>query len=295
MELFINNEKIEYTLESEKNLGDLYVSLMTLIQKEGCFLSEFMVDGEDLYPDKSGWQDRPLDSAGRVEVISLGSAELRVRHLTTVLDYFNLCLTAMANGDTAAAADLAKEYPWVIRNLPAVLDSVNGELIASRVDELMQGSGLLNGRFPAGEDKDLLREELERFAGLLNGRIREIEDPRTEGAGTIQAIQFLLPQAEEVSLLLQTGKDREAMNLIIQLVELLQKIMRIFRSLERHGVRSETFTAFAPELTGILAELEDAFKNEDSVLIGDLVEYELVPRLKKVPDLFHDLKEVVRD
>jgi hypothetical protein len=295
LELFINGEKIDYTLEKEKNLGDLYVSLVTLFQKEGCYMSEFMVDGQDMYPDKPGWQEKKIDTAGRIEVVSLGSSELRVSHLSTVLNYFRMVLSAVDKSDVKGASDLLSEYPWVIKNLPAVLDSVNGELITNRINELMMDSGLLAGKMPDPDSSEMFVEEMTNFSRLLEGRIREIEDPRKEGANTIQAIQFLLPQAEEVSLLLQTGKDREAMNLIIQLVELLQKIIRIFRSLERHGIRSDSFSHFAPELVGILGELEDAFRNEDSVLIGDLVEYELVPRLKKSPEFFNDLKEVARD
>ena len=36
---------------------------------------------------------------------------------------------------------------------------------------------------------------------------------------------------------------------------------------------------FATGLNGVLRELQGSFENRDSVLIGDLLEYEVVPRL----------------
>ena len=292
MNIYINGEKVDITLENEKTAGDVVKNIQAWLEENDYYISDIKLDGKQVYIDDTDWKEKTVSSVGRVDIESLDSFEMRVRHLSTVRDYFLMFRAALERKEDSVVKDLLSEYPFIIKNLSSILDSSNRDLITVQVHSLITGSGILTENELAEENRLLLISEWENMTRLLDGRIREIENPVKESENTLSAIQTLLPRAEEVALMLQTGKDREAMHLIIQLVELLQKIIRIIFFLKRDdNIKEENlFSDFAGDLNTVLTELEDAFQNEDTVLIGDLIEYELVPRLKKAPKVLERLK-----
>ena len=55
-----------------------------------------------------------------------------------------------------------------------------------------------------------------------------------------------------------------------------------------------SFEKYYNELNGFLKELIDAFQINDSVLIGDLLEYEIAPRLEGLIQFIERLKALDR-
>lgn len=62
-------------------------------------------------------------------------------------------------------------------------------------------------------------------------------------------------------------------------------------SLEDLRVGDLSFTQMHQELNGFLEEAAQALKNSDSVLLGDLLEYELAPRAEKEPEFLALLQQ----
>lgn len=102
--------------------------------------------------------------------------------------------------------------------------------------------------------------------------------------------KFCLKLADElksVSIYLQSGKDNEANKLITSLADLIDNICHTaslsalfpykFGNLLIDG---KTLPDFFLDFSGILSELEKALETKDSVLTGDLAEYEISPRLE---------------
>jgi hypothetical protein len=85
----------------------------------------------------------------------------------------------------------------------------------------------------------------------------------------------MIGSVSEVSLLLQTGKDRQAMDRIIRFSEVTQRLLDIVPFLPKDDERHKLFE----ELNPVLRQLLEAFDSKDLVLIGDLFEYEVAPRL----------------
>lgn len=85
----------------------------------------------------------------------------------------------------------------------------------------------------------------------------------------------------------QTGKDSRAHETIELFSSTLEKLVRLIPLLRLRGVDVELFTlgdsqfkAFMEELDLALRELLAAYEAKDTVLVGDLTEYELAPRLR---------------
>ena len=103
-------------------------------------------------------------------------------------------------------------------------------------------------------------DSLGRCVGLLRGCMAELKD---------------------VSVLLQTGRDKPAMEIVIRFADVVQSLPMDLLPFLPDTERARILV----ELTPILRDLVAAFGSRDSVLIGDLLEYEVAPRVERIVPL----------
>ena len=96
-------------------------------------------------------------------------------------------------------------------------------------------------------------------------------------------------QMEAVPVALQSGKNLEVSESIKKLADSIDQFCHIatlaslfpetFKNFNMNGMNFKDFFAdFSP----ILKDFEDALQNNDTVMLGDLSEYEICPRLKEI-------------
>ena len=96
---------------------------------------------------------------------------------------------------------------------------------------------------------------------------------------------------EQIPVSLQAGKNKEVSESIKRVADSIDNFCHIaalaslfpqdFGAVKIDGKQfSEFFEDFSP----ILADFEQALTNNDTVLIGDLSEYEICPRLKAISE-----------
>ena len=96
-------------------------------------------------------------------------------------------------------------------------------------------------------------------------------------------------QMEAVPVALQSGKNLEVSESIKKLADSIEQFCHIatlaslfpdsFKDVSLNGMNFKDFFAdFSP----ILKDFEDALQNNDTVMLGDLSEYEICPRLKEI-------------
>jgi hypothetical protein len=112
---------------------------------------------------------------------------------------------------------------------------------------------------------------------------------------TENAVSDIAGRLEDLPLDIQTGKDGRAAETIQLFTRLGEKLFRLLFALKSSGLSIEGFLVdggpvknFMDDFSAALRELTAAYENSDAVLVGDLAEYELAPRLIK---LFKALKE----
>jgi len=96
-----------------------------------------------------------------------------------------------------------------------------------------------------------------------------------------------IPQLQEVPILLQTGKDLKVMEIINACSSDLKNLYQILPLLSITGlpscgpdVNGILLADYPAELSPILKELMGALESKDTILVGDLSEYELAPRIQ---------------
>lgn len=99
----------------------------------------------------------------------------------------------------------------------------------------------------------------------------------------------LASQMENVPVALQSGKNLEVSESIKKLADSIEQFCHIatlaslfpdtFTPEKLNGIN---FKEFFSEFSPILKDFEDALQNNDTVMLGDLSEYEICPRLKEI-------------
>ncbi|MCA1755546.1 MAG: hypothetical protein LC641_12810, partial [Spirochaeta sp.] len=146
---------------------------------------------------------------------------------------------------------------------PSALDKMTEKLLSAVEPERSE----LKGHFSAF---------LEQLKLLAEARLREHQRPVKETVTSRELMRALLPKLGDVSVLLQAGKDAEAMQHVSHFTELAAKLLRLIPHVSEY-INTDGLHEFVVSYHTVLGELMNAFGSRDSVLIGDLLEYEIVP------------------
>lgn len=287
MTILINEQEVNFTLEGEEKALEIYKAINQWLKESKHLIYSFQIDGIETDPEEQSlWKNKKSSDIEKIEVTALSEKEYLLTGLLTVAEYINLLLRAVSQNSVEVISDLMIEYPSIIKNIPLLIKGNQGLLISEHMNKIINKSGIKDGKFE--EDfKESFIGEISTISELINNAAKEIEDPKTELTATLKVVLKLIPEINEISVLLQTGKDKKAMGLIITLTELLQKILRIISLFNTDNIiiNGTSLDIFSSELNSILNELAEAFDANDSVLIGDLLEYEISPKLEMLPEL----------
>ncbi len=144
-------------------------------------------------------------------------------------------------------------------------------------------------------DGKVLQEE--NFETALNTSLETVKKMQLETINEADALTFLqnttndmqvlIEQLLKVPVLLQSNKDNEVSNIVVSFVNIFNNIGQIvyFSTIfedrfSNFTVDGQNLTDFMQDFTPILQEFETSLSSHDTVLTGDLAEYEIVPRLE---------------
>ena len=274
MDIFINEKPADITLDTEKNLGDVMSGIEQWLSPSGNRIKKICLNDKDISTDALG-------EAFRVDVADINK-----------LDVFVSPWRELA---AEALEDLYETY--ILYNKAAFDERKNiadewGKSSAARflitdIPDLSRLAGLaFSGEGLSASD----------FSMLLEERLRELTDPKQEIDNSTAKVELIAGRLEELPLDMQTGNDQRAAETIQLFSGISEKLFRILFIFRSEGFSIETFTidglsakAFVEELNSTLRELSSAYENRDTVLVGDIAEYELAPRLLK---LFSAMKDI---
>jgi len=288
VEIRINDELLDYTLEHEKALGEVIDGIQEWLASNGFTMTAIRKDAADLkLHSRLEWQDDPVDEINSLEITALHPTDLVIEKLTAAIQYLDL-IKQDANADSPVIADLLTGIDDVSQMIDDVLIPGSGDSVTfgNRLAQLALETGIPEGVVSDGRFNEFLGY-ISNLIVVLYARLRELTDPERELRASAPALGEVLENIGEISVLLQTGKDAEAIRRLVAFLEIAQKVLRLAGDLENRGLLdlssleiSETpTTGFAGELNGYLLELERAIEVGDTVMVGDLLEYEIAPRL----------------
>jgi hypothetical protein len=121
---------------------------------------------------------------------------------------------------------------------------------------------------------------------MTEERLREVKEPFAEISNIAPMLEETCSRLENLALDIQTGKDSRAAQTLQLFSGFAEKIFRIIKQLEIQGYFSDKgekpFTAVIGEFGNLIKELLEAYEKHDTILVGDLAEYEAAPKLKEL-------------
>jgi hypothetical protein len=273
MEICIDGNAIDISLDTEHTVGDVLAGVGQWLDGSGFRLSGLEIDGALLGSGAlDGVFDRELTDIERLNILTESIQVLR----------YNACIDALLT---------VKEWEST--------DNEGKERIACEWERSPEMT------FLATEDRILFTEIQALFNGgaydgsprtsstilnMIEDRLREQEDPFSMINAFEDEVLEAARRMEDLALDLQTGKDRHAGQTVMLFSAVSEKIMRLLPLLpnarpvavcaEEDSAAFESPHLLWKEFRPVLEEFLAAYETQDSVLAGDLAEYEVAPRLR---------------
>jgi hypothetical protein len=271
MNIRINGIDADIQLETERTVGDILAGLEQWLANAapraggGHRLSGMVIDGETVHTGSlEAFFGRSIDTITTIDILTSSLPDLIAASLLNVCDDI---------GEYAALGfEEQKRYAEQWRESP------QARLLAEQLPDLFDTAAkAFSGE---GLSPSALRP-------IVEERLRELRDPAGELARVEPLITETCARLEDLPLDIQTGKDARAAETIQIFSAAAEKLFRVFSVLKAEGFpvgEIETNGMPAAENTGefgaALKELLAAYEQRDAVLVGDLAEYELAPRLR---------------
>lgn len=272
MRILVNEKELDVTLQNEKTVGDIFGQVERWLADSGMSISRIEMDDDDVSGvAREQWESKPLDDVQQIQLEAALPADRDPQSLITLIEYFELLARNLEERSQSALRDVLGEFPYIRGSADRVLrlTGSSGALLGP-IEELVE---TVDHAEDAGQLSESVCEhalkQTNSVISHLQSRLSEILRPEQELRVTASLLSEQLPGVSEVAILLQQGRDEEAMGRIARFSELVSKYTRLNPDIE------------TDELLEPLNELLSAFNNSDTVLIGDLLEYEIVPLIEK--------------
>ncbi|MBN2532056.1 MAG: hypothetical protein JXB88_04145 [Spirochaetales bacterium] len=302
MNILLNDKKLNFTLENEKNLGEIIKGVETWLHNSDLIITSVKISERELLSEiTDAWKNTPIDDIKELSLTVKPMSEVQRTSLENIVHFLTMLKEALLNRDSVLLKELSHGYPFMIESLTLLIKRVKS-------GSLKNQSILFINRFPRINEQVVSSwapEEKEQAYTLIDALLKKLMEIIDEMRNPFKTIQKLteniktsIQDISEVSILLQTGKDREAMNTLVVFSDTLQDFLRVFLLLKNSNnidikgltISDMSFEEYYNELNSVLKELIDAFHINDSVLIGDLLEYEIAPRLEGLIQFIKRLK-----
>jgi hypothetical protein len=262
MDLYIDDNPVNVELQDEKTVGDFLASLQNLLKDEEVRITGLVFNGESVTASSLGTVfQKPLDGIETLAVRTESIAQLSY----AALQFVSELVESLVGANETEKKNLLQtwqespEKPFLEEQCPDTARAADG--------------------FFAGADAV-------SYAAVS----KSIDSCNNEITEPLAALSSLVSDAEEVgkglsdlALHVQMGKDKEAAKKILSFSILAQKIFRLLQYFPAQ-LKDQLLQKFDDEnfLKTFASNLKDflsAVESGDSVMEGDIAEYEIAPAL----------------
>jgi len=261
----INDKPLDFTLDNEKTLGEVFTSLEQWLSNSGHRLSEIFIDGNAV-------------SAGMIE-------ELFKKDVKSIksLDVRTNAIAELAAASLQTLIKDIDEYESLkFDEKPKFFDNWKTSAQAMFImQEMPDLYAFFKNTFSNGDVSVItLRSVTEEIQ-------REVNEPLKELVKIEPILNEICDKLINLPLDIQTGKDLVAAQTIQLFSAVSEKLIRLFYQLSTQGyiIQIEEAKKIAEGFSNfkdILAQLLESYEKHDIIIVGDVAEYEAAPKLKEL-------------
>ena len=266
MEIKINDKVLDASLDNENTLGEVLSELEQWLSGSGHRISELKIDGQPVMSSMiEETFKRDVKTVKCLEVRTNVVAELCAAGLLNLVED----IKEFENLNFKEKADYCAKWR----------ETVTARFISAELPELFAFCiNVFSGGDVTPETLLSITEEIQR----------EVGDPKSELTRLEPVLNEICMRLTDLPLDIQTGKDARAAQTIQIFSAVTEKIFRIFKQLDTQGYlpkesgQDGSLADLTANFANLLRELLDAYEKNDSVLVGDLTEYEISPKIKEL-------------
>jgi hypothetical protein len=265
MEIKINGKPADIKADSEKTIGEIMAALEGWLVNSGHRLSGLAIDGQEI--DSSSLAKAFAEEIDNVKVLDISTTSIAQLAAASLLN-----LLADVEEFEGISFDKRNDFYQNWKERPQSL------FMAEQMPDLMEifVSTFITGALEAGVLRSITEE-----------RLREVEAPVHEIKSLENILEETCLSLVDLPLDIQTGKDAKAARTIQVFTGLTEKIFRVLNQLNLQGYIKnrdvyDIISRLINDFNVPARELVQAYENNDTVLIGDLAEYEMAPRLREI-------------
>jgi hypothetical protein len=265
MKIKINGVDADIRPENEKTVGEILSALDAWLAGSGHRLSGLNIDGKTVNAGEMELSfSKKIDSINTLDIYTSSLPQLVADSLTQTMRDIEEFQKAGFD-EKAGFSDKWKTSP-------------QGCLLSEQYHELFDWTTKTFSGEGCGP---------QALYALFEERLREMLDPAGEMGRTARLVDDICARLADFPLDIQTGKDARASETVNIFSGVAEKIFRVYHTLKIEGFPVTEITVdnmpindYIKEFSKALKELLDAYERRDTVLIGDLAEYEMAPRLR---------------
>ncbi len=285
MKIFINGEEIEFEIENEKTAGDIIENILQFLESNKFIANQILLnDNQISYNKKSEFDNIDIKNIESIKISAVSKDEYTLLEASKLLNDFRLL---------KKASESSSDY--LIENFIENIEPIENLLYII----IKQHIGLFDIL------KKLLSEKPYEYSAIttisetiitvLKNLTEDIQFPDNSSKNIIDTLSNLKNEIENISVLIQTNKEKEAYDIIIMFSDLSNRLLNNLSRLKERGSISDDFlideetslSKLINDFKSFLSEITDAMENSDTILTGDIFEYEIIPCIEK----FELLKE----
>lgn len=331
MEILINDEKVEFELETEKNVGDIIKGLESWIGENDNVIESISIDSVTVPFDYNCSEfSRSISLVKELKVITLTQIELAVNTIVSLGEYITKILSEYDDSDSLTYYDSILEgmkliYSGIVDSLRIL--NVNSIVIVNRKGITLKDVLLeMNEFILIYEKKYIDSEGIKKLQNLLKNMLyfiaivfrwaviknilffKDWDKTKTSSflKEIFQDLSYVCSSSfqkfESISKDLQIGEDRKALGDLYYITELLDEVISILKitkvmytiDFKSMLISDKSIDDLFYEITDRLKSIESAFKNGDMITVGDVLEYEIKPLFKHIPELFEKINNFIK-
>jgi len=274
MTIRINQADVDFVLEKETTVKELAASLYSWAASQDLAVVSLLADGRAI----DGVEPMALSEITTIEVEVVPSRDQAKAQVEVVADFFSLMERGLTSPNEELKAQLHQEFIKIRGALFPLLDPIASRLTPSLT--------VLDGSW---DDLQPIEQAVRTLAIETESSFWELQNPLAAVSDSLQRLDDCLGSLADLGKFFQTGQDRDGFELILKLFTVLEDLSRRASLVFRIQNSEDHWEQFHGDLQPVLQETENALAAGDYILLTDLIEYELTPRLRSARSCFSEL------
>lgn len=318
MEIYINEQKLETTLNGETYLGQVFDEILKWVESNGKYLRYYAIDGEEI--SRQEMETVELTKIKRLEMyvgVELDIIEDSLIELDLYVDKVGSTLVGRDSLTEKETSDLKDGIPWIENMLISTKNLLHLNLASIRpmgkgknVEEIIASLKEVSANLDGTSAIDLFLEDLRDLKLFLMDLSARLAVIRMEDPELLVIIQKFVDDKDKIIkdfMLInenfQSGKDHLATEIMTDAVGRLNALISAMVSIQgRHAeinwadfkAGEKALSQVTTALNDALGNVADAMEKNDIVYAGDILEYELPELLENMIPLLKEILSAVQ-